>query len=58
MGVTRTPLSAFRSEGVFCEARAVRIGDELAAALEVSAERRWITLAEMARGEITITARV
>lgn len=51
-------LSSFRNEGVFCEALAVRLRDEIAAALELGAERVRITLEQKARGGITITARV
>jgi 7-cyano-7-deazaguanine reductase len=51
-------LNAFRNEGVFCEALAVRIRDDVAAALEVPAEKVWVVLEQKARGGITITARV
>jgi 7-cyano-7-deazaguanine reductase len=51
-------LNAFRNEGAFCEALAVRIRDGVAAALELPAERVRITLEQKARGGITITARV
>jgi 7-cyano-7-deazaguanine reductase len=51
-------LNSFRNEGAFCEALAVRIRDEIAAALELPADRVRITLAQKARGGITITARV
>jgi len=50
-------LNTFRNEGAFCEALAVRIRDEVAAALELAPERVRITLEQKARGGITITAR-
>jgi len=49
-------LSRFRNEGHFCEALAVRIRDDVAAALELPAERVEVTLQQKARGGITITA--
>jgi 7-cyano-7-deazaguanine reductase len=49
-------LSSFRNEGVFCEALAVRIRDDVAAALELAPERVTVTLEQKARGGITITA--
>jgi 7-cyano-7-deazaguanine reductase len=49
-------LSSFRNEGVFCEELAVRIRDDVAAALEVERERIRVTLEQKARGGITITA--
>jgi 7-cyano-7-deazaguanine reductase len=49
-------LSSFRNEGVFCEALAVRIRDEVAQALELGPERVTVTLVQKARGGITITA--
>jgi 7-cyano-7-deazaguanine reductase len=51
-------LNGFRDEGAFCEALAVRIRDEVAAALELDPGRVRITLEQKARGGITITARV
>jgi 7-cyano-7-deazaguanine reductase len=51
-------LNAFRNEGVFCEALAVRIRDEVAAALEIAADQVRVELEQKARGGITITARV
>lgn len=51
-------LNGFRNEGAFCEALAVRIRDEIAAALELPADRVRIELEQKARGGITITARV
>jgi 7-cyano-7-deazaguanine reductase len=49
-------LASFRNEGAFCEALAVRIRDDVAAALELSAERVTVTLEQKARGGITIVA--
>jgi 7-cyano-7-deazaguanine reductase len=49
-------LAAFRNEGAFCEALAVRIRDDIAAALELPAEKVGVTLRQKARGGITITA--
>jgi 7-cyano-7-deazaguanine reductase len=51
-------LSRFRNEGVFCEALAVRIRDEVACALELPADAVRVELEQKARGGITITARV
>ncbi len=51
-------LNGFRNEGAFCEALAVCIRDEIAAALELSADQVRIELEQKARGGITITARV
>jgi len=51
-------LSSFRNEGVFCEALAVRIRDDIAAALELQADAVRVALEQKARGGITITARV
>ena len=51
-------LNGFRNEGVFCEALAVRIRDDVAAALELATERVTVALEQKARGGITITARV
>jgi 7-cyano-7-deazaguanine reductase len=51
-------LGRMRDEGVFCEALAVRIRDDVAAALDLPAERVSICLEQKARGGITITARV
>jgi 7-cyano-7-deazaguanine reductase len=50
-------LMTFRNEGVFCEALAVRIRDDVAQALELDRERVTVTLVQKARGGITITAR-
>jgi 7-cyano-7-deazaguanine reductase len=49
-------LNGFRNEGAFCEALAVKIRDDVAAALELSAEQVRVTLRQKARGGITITA--
>ena len=49
-------LSHFRNEGAFCEALAVRIRDDVAAALELAPEDVRVTLRQKARGGITITA--
>ena len=49
-------LSRFREQGVFCEALAVQIRDEVAAALELDATAVHVTLRQKARGGITITA--
>jgi 7-cyano-7-deazaguanine reductase len=51
-------LARMRDEGVFCEALAVRIRDDVAAALDLDAERVTVSLEQKARGGITITARV
>jgi 7-cyano-7-deazaguanine reductase len=51
-------LNSFRNEGVFCEALAVRIRDDVAAALQIEPDRVQIALEQKARGGITITARV
>jgi 7-cyano-7-deazaguanine reductase len=49
-------LSRFRDQGAFCEALAVQIRDEVAAALELEASAVQVTLRQKARGGITITA--
>jgi 7-cyano-7-deazaguanine reductase len=49
-------LNQFRDEGHFCEALAVRIRDDVAAALELATDRVSVTLVQKARGGITITA--
>ena len=49
-------LARYRNEGAFCEALAVRIRDDVAAALEVDASRVTVSLRQKARGGITITA--
>ena len=49
-------LARFRNEGAFCEALAVRIRDDVAAALQLEPDRVQVTLEQKARGGITITA--
>ena len=49
-------LATYRNEGVFCEALAVKIRDDVAAALELQHERVRVTLTQKARGGITIVA--
>ena len=49
-------LNSFRNEGVFCEALAVKIRDDVAEALGLTAEDVTVTLEQKARGGITITA--
>jgi 7-cyano-7-deazaguanine reductase len=49
-------LMRFRNEGAFCEALAVKIRDDVAAALELGPENVTVTLVQKARGGITITA--
>jgi 7-cyano-7-deazaguanine reductase len=49
-------LAGFRNEGHFCEALAVRIRDDVARAVEVTPDRVEVTLAQKARGGITVTA--
>ena len=49
-------LNAFRDEGAFCEALAVRIRDDAAAALSLAPDRVRVTLRQKARGGITIVA--
>jgi 7-cyano-7-deazaguanine reductase len=51
-------LSRFRDQGAFCEALAVQLRDEIAAALELPADAVHVTLRQKARGGITITASV
>jgi 7-cyano-7-deazaguanine reductase len=50
-------LSSFRNEGVFCEALAVKIRDDVAEALGLGADGVSVRLTQKARGGITITAR-
>ena len=50
--------AGFRNEGVFAEALAVRIRDDVAAALELGRDRVHVKLVQKARGGITITAQV
>jgi 7-cyano-7-deazaguanine reductase len=49
-------LARFRNEGAFCEALAVQIRDEAAAALELAPEKVRVTLRQKARGGISIVA--
>ena len=49
-------LNGFRNEGAFCEALAVKIRDDVAEALGLAAEEVTVTLAQKARGGISITA--
>jgi len=49
-------LMQYRNEGVFCEALAVKIRDDLAESLELAPERVHVTLRQKARGGITIVA--
>ena len=49
-------LASFRNEGHFCEALAVKIRDDVAAVLELPADKVRVTLEQKARGGITITA--
>jgi len=51
-------LASFRNEGVFCEALAVKIRDDVAEALQLSPERVSVELEQKARGGITIVASV
>ena len=51
-------LSRFRDRGAFCEALAVQIRDEVAAALDLDEASVHVTLRQKARGGITITAAV
>ena len=49
-------LSAYRDQGHFCEALAVKIRDDVAQALELPPDRVHVRLTQKARGGITITA--
>ena len=49
-------LNSFRSEEAFCEALAVKIRDDLAAALELPTDKVRVTLEQNVRGGIRITA--
>ena len=49
-------LARFRNEGLFCEALAVRIRDDVAEVLELPADRVRVVLRQKARGGITIAA--
>jgi 7-cyano-7-deazaguanine reductase len=50
-------LAQFRDQGAFCEALAVKIRDDVAAALELPHDRVRVMLTQKARGGITIVAR-
>jgi 7-cyano-7-deazaguanine reductase len=50
-------LNRFRDQGAFCEALAVQIRDDVAAALELPNDRVSVTLRQKARGGISIVAR-
>ena len=49
-------LATYRNEGVFCEALAVQIRDDVAGALELPPEKVRVSLTQKARGGITIVA--
>jgi 7-cyano-7-deazaguanine reductase len=49
-------LAQYRNEGAFCEALAVKIRGDVAAALELELSDVTVTLRQKARGGITITA--
>lgn len=49
-------LAAYRNEGHFCEALAVKIRDDVAEALGLTPDRVTVTLEQKARGGITISA--
>jgi 7-cyano-7-deazaguanine reductase len=49
-------LARFRNEGVFAEGLAVKIKEDVAAAIEVEPAAVSVTLTQKARGGITITA--
>ena len=49
-------LMGFRNEGVFCEALAVKIRDDVAEALGLPGEKVRVILEQKSRGGITITA--
>ena len=51
-------LMQFRNEGVFCEALAVKIRDDVAEALELAPGRVRVSLRQKPRGGITIVAQV
>jgi 7-cyano-7-deazaguanine reductase len=51
-------LAHFHDQGVFCEALAVTIRDDVASALQLGHDRVHVTLRQKARGGITITASV
>jgi 7-cyano-7-deazaguanine reductase len=49
-------LSGFRNQGVFCEALAVTIREDVAKALDLPNDKVRVMLKQKARGGITITA--
>ena len=49
-------LSSFRNEGVFCEALAVKIRDDVALALGLDADGVRVSVTQKARGGISIMA--
>ncbi|MGZ4439914.1 MAG: preQ(1) synthase [Gaiellaceae bacterium] len=49
-------LARFRNDGVFCEALAVKIRDDVAEVLELSRDRVQVVLTQKPRGGITIVA--
>jgi 7-cyano-7-deazaguanine reductase len=49
-------LNCYRNEGHFCEALAVKIRDDVAAAVELPREKVSVTLEQKSRGGIRITA--
>jgi 7-cyano-7-deazaguanine reductase len=49
-------LNGYRNEAQFCEALAVQMRDEVAAALELPSDKVRVTLKQKSRGGITITA--
>jgi 7-cyano-7-deazaguanine reductase len=49
-------LQQFRDEGHFCEALAVRIRDDVAAALQLGQDKVRVTLQQKSRGGISIVA--
>lgn len=49
-------LMQYRNDGVFCEALAVKIRDDVAEALGIDSTAVRVTLAQKARGGISITA--
>ena len=49
-------LNAYRDQGAFAEALAVKIRDDVAQAVQLPADKVRVTLKQKARGGITITA--
>ena len=49
-------LNRFRNEGVFCEALAVKIRDDVANVLDLAPDKVRVTLRQKARGGIAISA--